>query len=155
MTADDERELVEHAREIIDANSYMVLATADVDGRPWASPVWFAHDGYHDFYWISRPGARHSGNLAGRADLGVVVFDSTVPPLQGQAVYVEATATEVTGDELEHGMETFSARSEAQGMEPLRTEEVDGSGSFRLYRARASAHFVLSSKDQRIPVDPT
>ena len=33
------------ARRIIDANSYMTLATADADGRPWATPVWFAPDG--------------------------------------------------------------------------------------------------------------
>ena len=31
--------------EIIDAARYMVLATADEDGLPWASPVWFAPDG--------------------------------------------------------------------------------------------------------------
>jgi predicted pyridoxine 5'-phosphate oxidase superfamily flavin-nucleotide-binding protein len=32
----------ECARRIIDANSYATLATADADGRPWATPVWFA-----------------------------------------------------------------------------------------------------------------
>jgi hypothetical protein len=26
------------ARRIVDANMYMTLATADDDGRPWASP---------------------------------------------------------------------------------------------------------------------
>ena len=155
MTTDDERDLVGQAREIIDANSYIVLATADDDGRPWATPVWFAHDGYHDFYWISRPGARHSGNLAVRADLGAVFFDSTVAPLKGQGVYVEATAGQVPEAELEHGIETYSARSQAQGIGPLGTEDVVGSASFRLYRARATAHYVLSSKDERIPIDPT
>ena len=30
------------AREILDANSYVVLATADADGVPWASPVYRA-----------------------------------------------------------------------------------------------------------------
>jgi hypothetical protein len=33
------------ARGIIDANLYLVLATADGTGRPWSSPVYFAHDG--------------------------------------------------------------------------------------------------------------
>jgi nitroimidazol reductase NimA-like FMN-containing flavoprotein (pyridoxamine 5'-phosphate oxidase superfamily) len=155
MTADDESDLVGQARQIIDANSYIVLATANGDGRPWASPVWFAHDGYRDFYWISRPGARHSGNLTGRADVGAVFFDSTVAPLKGKAVYVEATASEVPEAELEHGVETYSARSQAQGIEPLGVEDVTGSGQFRLYRARATAHYVLSSRDERIPVDPT
>jgi Pyridoxamine 5'-phosphate oxidase len=36
-------------REIIDANPYMTLGTADARGTPWASPVWFAHEGYREF----------------------------------------------------------------------------------------------------------
>jgi len=34
------------AREILRARSYVVLATADADGVPWASPVWFAMESY-------------------------------------------------------------------------------------------------------------
>ena len=32
------------ARAILDAGTYVVLATANADGVPWASPVWFADD---------------------------------------------------------------------------------------------------------------
>jgi nitroimidazol reductase NimA-like FMN-containing flavoprotein (pyridoxamine 5'-phosphate oxidase superfamily) len=85
-----DQDLADLARGIIDANRYMTLATADRDGRPWASPVWFAHQGYTEFLWISRPEARHSRNLAVRPELAIVIFDSTVPAGQGQAVYVEA-----------------------------------------------------------------
>jgi predicted pyridoxine 5'-phosphate oxidase superfamily flavin-nucleotide-binding protein len=49
----------EVAREVVDANQYMALATADVDGRHWVSPVWFAHEGYTRFVWVSKPEARH------------------------------------------------------------------------------------------------
>ena len=31
-------------RAIVDANRYTTIATADEDGRPWASPVWFAQE---------------------------------------------------------------------------------------------------------------
>ena len=48
----------EAARAIVDANSYMTLATADADGAPWASPVWFAHEQYETFLWMSHFGAR-------------------------------------------------------------------------------------------------
>ena len=44
-----ETDLAALAREIIDSNQYMTLATADADGRPWASPVWFAHERYTEF----------------------------------------------------------------------------------------------------------
>ena len=31
------------ARRILEANRYVVLATVDAQGEPWATPVWFAH----------------------------------------------------------------------------------------------------------------
>jgi hypothetical protein len=39
VTHDD---LAAHARAIIDANLYLTLGTADPDGRPWTSLVYFA-----------------------------------------------------------------------------------------------------------------
>ncbi len=30
-------------RDIIEASRYLVLATADTAGRPWSTPVYFAH----------------------------------------------------------------------------------------------------------------
>ena len=47
-------------RAIIDANLYLVLATADGTGRPWSSPVYFAHDAYTEFLWVSALDAAHS-----------------------------------------------------------------------------------------------
>jgi pyridoxine/pyridoxamine 5'-phosphate oxidase len=67
----------------------VTLATADAEGRPWASPVWFAHEGYRDFLWVSSPEARHSRNVAVRPELALVLFDSTVAPGDAAAVYVE------------------------------------------------------------------
>jgi nitroimidazol reductase NimA-like FMN-containing flavoprotein (pyridoxamine 5'-phosphate oxidase superfamily) len=51
----DERDPAAAARAIIDANRYMVLATADGSGLPWASPVYYAPAGYSEFYWVLRP----------------------------------------------------------------------------------------------------
>ena len=39
----DYQELAATGRAIVDAARYLTLATADHAGRPWASPVWFAH----------------------------------------------------------------------------------------------------------------
>ena len=80
------------AREILRARSYVVLATADADGVPWASPVWFAMESYQELYWVSYPDARHSQNIAARPQIAMVVFDSTVAPGSGQGVYMTATA---------------------------------------------------------------
>jgi nitroimidazol reductase NimA-like FMN-containing flavoprotein (pyridoxamine 5'-phosphate oxidase superfamily) len=97
--------------KIIDSNRYMTLATADDHGRPWASPVWFAHADYTDFFWVSRPDARHSRNLASRPELAIVVFDSTVPVGGGQAVYVEARAEELSGAVRDKAIAIYSRRS--------------------------------------------
>jgi hypothetical protein len=42
-------------KAIVDANQYMTLATADEDGLPWASPVWFASIEYRELFWVSSP----------------------------------------------------------------------------------------------------
>ncbi len=143
----------EATRAIIDANSYMTLATADADGAPWASPVWFAHDQYATFLWMSHPDTRHSRNVAARREIAIVIFDSTVSPRQRNAVYVEATATLVPDAELADAVAVYAARSVARGLETLAREEVSGDAPWRLYRARASAVYVLEDEhDRRVAV---
>jgi len=65
-------------RDIIEANRYLVLATADTAGRPWSSPVYFAHVGLAEFFWVSSPDATHSRTIAVRPEVGIVVFNSQV-----------------------------------------------------------------------------
>jgi general stress protein 26 len=90
MPTTDAAELT--ARAIIDANLYLVLATADGTGQPWSSPVYFAHDGYAEFFWVSAPEAEHSRNIAARPRVGIVIFDSHAPIGTGQGVYIRADA---------------------------------------------------------------
>jgi Pyridoxamine 5'-phosphate oxidase len=143
---------LEELKAIVDANAYMTLATAGVDGMPWASPVWFAHTGYIEFLWASRPTARHSQNIAVHSSVGIVVFDSTVPPGHGRAVYMEATADIVPPGELDDAIATYSQESAAQGIPAWTVADVSGDAPHRLYRARAVRHYVLNERDQRIPV---
>jgi nitroimidazol reductase NimA-like FMN-containing flavoprotein (pyridoxamine 5'-phosphate oxidase superfamily) len=147
-----QRELAVLARELIDANRYMTLATADADGRPWAAPVWYAHEGYTDFLWVSRPQTRHSRNLASRPELAIVIFDSTDPVWGAKAVYVQALAEELSGAECERAIAIFSRRSQAHGAGEWRGVDVIAPAPHRLYRARASEHFVLEANDRRISV---
>ena len=131
----------------------MTLATADADGAPWASPVWFAHEHYEVFLWMSQPGARHSRNIAARREIAIVIFDSTVSPHQRNAVYVEATATVVPDAELADAVAAYAARSVARGLETLTREDVSGDAPWRLYRARASTVYVLEDEhDRRVAV---
>jgi pyridoxine/pyridoxamine 5'-phosphate oxidase len=140
------------ARQIVDSNVYMTLATADADGRPWPSPVWFAHEGYTHFVWVSKPDARHSRNLAVRPETGIVIFDSSARQGAAQAVYLEATAAQVGDDEEERWIEVFSARSRAMGWPAWSVGDVRAPAAHRLYRADATAQFVLGEHDQRVEV---
>jgi uncharacterized protein YhbP (UPF0306 family) len=144
------------ARHILDSNAYMTLATADEAGRPWASPVWYASEGYGEFFWVSSPEARHSRNIAARPEVAVVIFDSTAPVGAGQAVYVSAIAEELGGADLDRGIQIYSKESVAGGLSEWGLEEVSPPAPYRLYRATASAHWVLDpdgSPDRRVPVD--
>ena len=140
---DQQQDLGAVARSIIDSNWYMALGTADESGRPWVSPVYYAAEGYSDFYWVSSPEARHSRNLAGRPELSIVIFDSRVAIGAGQGVYMSAVAEELTGEELERGIDIFSRVSEGHGARPWMLEDVRPPSVIRLYRAVASEHWVL------------
>ena len=134
--------------EIIENNRYMVLATADAEGVPWVSPVWFATEDGRDFYWISDPHARHSRNIAERPEIAIVIFDSTVTPGDAQAIYMEARA-EPCGVE---GFEVFARESKAQGLWVTNAEDVMAPAKHRLYRATVTEASSLGPGDERVPL---
>ena len=158
MTQPQQPDLDAVARAILDANHYMTLGTADADGHPWVSPVFFAADRYRDLYWISSPEATHSRNLAARAELSIVVFDSQAPVGTGQAVYMAATAAELSGAELDQGLQVYPGeRGLAAGARVITLDQVVAPAVYRLYRATVTQHWVLdpsASPDQRTPVSP-
>jgi nitroimidazol reductase NimA-like FMN-containing flavoprotein (pyridoxamine 5'-phosphate oxidase superfamily) len=141
------------ARELIGANRYMTLATADAEGVPWASPVWFAPDD-GGFLWISRPESRHSRNLAARPAVSLVIFDSTKPPAERQALYVEAVGQQLDGKERDAAVIRYSRHAVETGLEPVNVEDVTGAAPFRMYRATVSSAYMLEDeRDRRLSVE--
>jgi nitroimidazol reductase NimA-like FMN-containing flavoprotein (pyridoxamine 5'-phosphate oxidase superfamily) len=136
-------ELSDHARTVIDSNRYMALGTADEAGHPWVSPVWFASEDYRHFHWVSSPDARHSLNLEARPEVAIAIFDSSVPVGGAQAVYMSGRAEELTGTELERGIEVFDRVSQEDNARGWGLSDVQPPSLFRLYRATVSEHFVL------------
>ncbi len=148
----EEHDLAAHGREIVDRNLYMVLATADRSGQPWASPVYFAHSAYREFFWISDPEATHSVNLRDRRQVGIVIFDSTVPINTGQGVCISGPAGELPAHETGEGIEIFSARSVSHGGDEVTEDDVRPPSRHRLFRASAEAVYVLDEHDHRIDI---
>ena len=128
----------------------MTLGTADEDGRPWVSPVWFAPVTYRELLWASSPDARHSRNLATRPEVAVVIFDShRVGAWSG--LYMAGVAEEV-GD-VDDAIGAYSRRSEAQGFRAWTRDDVVPPARHRLYRVSVAEQFVLDDRDKRLPVE--
>ncbi len=142
------------AAQIIDTSRYLVLATADQHGVPWVSPLWYAHEGYREFFWVSDPLARHSHNIEIRPLVSIVIFDSSAQPGVAPAVYISGTAGMVTGLALERSTEVYSHQSQEQGLPAWAPGSVQAPARHRLCRAVAAEQSVLQPGgiDSRIPV---
>ena len=160
---EQDAELREMARRVIDHNRYLVLGTVEPDGRPRLSPVFFTPARYRDFYWVSSPDARHSRNVRARPDVQIVVFDSSPLPGDGEAVYLTATAHEVSADELA-GVVDEAFDPDTRGARAFSVDEVSGDGDLRLYVATATSYDVHvrgshpthgTGIDRRVATDPT
>ena len=144
-----------HARDILETTSYMVLATADDTGSPWATPVWFAADGLDRLYWLSWPGTRHSMLIERRPEVALTVFDSTVAPNTGTAFYATARARRCTADDIDEALRIVNHRALAQGIDELTHAGVTSESRLRLYVAEITEAWVLDQDaevDQRAPV---
>jgi hypothetical protein len=129
-------DLDELARRVIDGNQYLTLGTTDPDGRPRLSPVYYTPARYTDLYWVSSPDTQHSRNLADRPEAEIVIFDSTAPAGRGEAVYLDAVATEVPDQELDAvASEAFRTTPGAHRFTPAELRH----GDLRLYVAHVRA----------------
>lgn len=143
-------DLRDHANLLLKRTAYLTLGTVGPDGQPWTSPVYFAADGLDAFYWTSSPDSRHSRNLAARPEVSLVVFDSTVAPYHGRALYAAGTARELPADEVGVGLGIYLGPPRRGGT-GLAEEDVTGEAPWRLYRATASDVWVLCPREPRQP----
>ena len=142
------------ADQLIAANSYLTLATVDETGDPWSTPVRFAPDGRRGFVWASKPGARHSQNIATNPSVAITIFDSSKAPGEGSAVYAAARAAEVAEDGRDAALEVYNARSLERGLATWTLDKLSGGARHRLFRATVLQLYVLDDHDERVAVPP-
>lgn len=140
------------ARTLVAHNSYLTLATAGDNGEPWASPVWFAARELAVFVWASKPGARHSRNIAENRRVSLVIFDSSRAPGEGSAFYASADAELVDDATFEDALAVYNDRSLAYGLSEWEPAKLREPGKHRLYRAVTLEAFVLDDHDERVRV---
>jgi hypothetical protein len=123
----------EKAKEIISKLLYITVATATPNGLPWNSPVFAAFDENYTFYWTSWPGTQHSQNITANPHVFLVIYDSTVPQGQGEGVYIQANALEVTDiKDIQRGSDILYAR---KGKPTRDAKEFLGDSPRRMYKA--------------------
>jgi uncharacterized protein YhbP (UPF0306 family) len=134
-----------YARELLDAHRFVVLGTADGTGLPWVCPVFYGLDGPSTLYWVSRPDARHSANVAVRPEVSLVVYDSSKAVGEGGAVYMSGNVAVADPAELPR----FNSEAVRKGAYEVRLEHL------LLYRATITDHWVLHpsfERDERVRV---
>lgn len=84
-------ELADLAKNIINQNQYMTIASVDKQGSAWASPVAYVFDKAFNLYWVSVPESKHQQNIANNPNISITIFDSH--QLWGEGVGVQMGAT--------------------------------------------------------------
>lgn len=121
----------EKARKIIQDNLYITIATASNNGEPWVSPLYCAFDNKHNFYWISPHKTKHQEFAKENNHVAFVLFDSSMPVGTGEGVYGMGKVHELTGSELEQGIQYIYAR---MNKNPKDLKDYLGSSQLRIYK---------------------
>jgi hypothetical protein len=147
--------------QLLNANHYCVLATADAAGEPWATPVFFAARHDRELFWVSSPTSRHSRNIAVRPTIGITIFDSTAPIGGAEALYLEAHAGPLDSSLHPEALDVLNSRLPPP--QALSLTDLPPAGPLQPYRATATRHYVLirggdarfdNVVDDRLPVRP-
>lgn len=120
---------------------YLVLGTADRNGQPWVSPVFFALLDADRVCWVSSPDSRHSRNIASRPALAITVFDSTVEVGQAEAAYFDADATRLHADETDSALQALNSR--LPPAKQLSRDDLQPVGPMVVYQATLQHRYVL------------
>lgn len=142
------------ARALIAENKYATIAASSPTGRPWACPVWFAARGLERIVWASKPDARHSLLIAENPRVSLVIFDSTKPPGEGSALYLDARAAVADDASFDECVDIYNAASSERGLTTWDAAMLRAPARHRLYRADVLEAFVIDDHDERVAVSP-
>ncbi len=145
------------AKEIIEKNIYLTLATSDKKGTPWISPVAFAYDSNYNFYWCSEKKSRHSKLIKQNNRVAVVIFDSSAPEGGGNGVYIIGKAQEVQKKEIPYAIKVvYNRKKKANPYKKFRNiQDFTGNAPWRMYKLLPQKFWTLkdSVKVNGYPVD--
>jgi uncharacterized protein YhbP (UPF0306 family) len=84
------------------ATTRMMQVATSVNDEPWNYTLYFAYGDDLSLYWISKPNARHSKNIAENPKVaGVIVYDQQPPQDFVRGLSFEGEAVVLSGEEEE------------------------------------------------------
>ena len=138
------------AKDILQNNIYMTLATASKTGRPWASPVYYCIDRNYNFYYISQLNSRHCRNIFNKPTVAFAIFDSHQKEGTGNGIQGIGKAR------LLHDREIFKAlKWYKTSFVELKPESFTGKAPYRLFKIKPAHFYILDPQakfDKRIKV---
>jgi nitroimidazol reductase NimA-like FMN-containing flavoprotein (pyridoxamine 5'-phosphate oxidase superfamily) len=148
----------EKAKAIINENKYMVLATSDKESKPWASPVFFAHDERYNFYFLSSINSRHAKNILSNPNVGIAIFDSRQKMGQTEGLQIEAVAGQIGKNSLDKAIEHYCMKAfpnSGSGLSPSERydpEEYIEPHDLRFFKVSPEKIYIVDI-EKRVAVD--
>lgn len=148
-------DLTEQLTRLLFESSFMTLATADAEGKPWASPVEFACDEQLRFYWSSHRDSRHSRNVRANPRVAMSIYDSTQTPGTDsgiQCLYAEGQAEEFRPadlDDMSSSLDRWIEWRDAARLTPRRkgpAGRLEGDTPWRRYRLVVTNFYALDPR---------
>ena len=121
------------ALRILENIQYATIATSNMDGKPWNTPVFFAYDKSGCIYWSSHPESMHSKNIAANPGAFIVVYNSNAAEGEGVGLYID-TLVEMLDDTSQISV-ALDMLGKRRGKPFEHPEKFISEGSQRIYKA--------------------
>lgn len=102
------------AHHYLHGHNVATLATCD-GGKPWASAVFYANDGYTLFF-LSSPTSRHCLNMAKNQRVAVTIQEDYSDWLEIKGIQLEGIVSEISGAEEEKARKLYGQKFPVVGM---------------------------------------
>ncbi len=145
----------EKARQIIEENNYMVLATSDTEATPWAATVFYACSNDYRFYFLSAIDSRHAENITANPKVAIAIFDSRQKMGRTDGIEIEARVSVVKKEGITEAITLYSKkvfpRSDMPPTDRYIPSQYLPPSEFRFFEAVPSKIFV-TGVDRRVEV---
>ena len=131
------------ARQIIEHNIYLTLATTD-GKKAWAAPVYYCYGNDDNFYFSSQSHSQHIQHLQYSRRVAFAIFDSHAIVGQGNGIQGVGQVTLLMGRQLNKAIHHYHTSFFPS------TPDSFTRGPYQLYRLKPTKLFVLDPQEKHI-----